>query len=245
MAHFEYVGTELDVFALATNWKRYFAALLRPYLRGAVLEVGAGIGETTRALWGPQCSRWLCLEPDAGLAERLRTLVLDGEVQPEIVVGDVRTLSPEPVFDAIVYIDVLEHIRDDVGELKEASRRLAPGGYLVVLSPAFQSLYSSFDKAIGHERRYSRRSLRAVFPSELMHVASFYADALGAALSFGNALLLKQSMPKRRQILFWDRVVIPISRLIDPLVGRSFGRSVIAVYQKPAEAIGSPAATRA
>ncbi len=230
--NFEYVGSELEVFALASNWKRYFASLLEPHLRGRVLEVGAGIGETTRTLWGPNCTRWVCVEPDAALASRLHDVtVLDGR-RPEVVMGDLRAIPPDASFDTIVYIDVLEHIREDAAELRAATQRLAPGGRLVVLSPAFQRLFSPFDRAIGHERRYTRQSLRAVFPAELTHVASFYADALGAALSFANALLLKQSMPTRRQILFWDRVIIPLSRVLDPLVGRSFGRSIIAIYAK-------------
>lgn len=230
--NFEYVGSELEVFALASNWKRYFASLLEPHLRGRVLEVGAGIGETTRTLWGPKCTRWVCLEPDAALASRLHEVTVPDGRRPEVVVGDLRAIPPDASFDTIVYIDVLEHIREDSAELRAAMQRLAPGGRLVVLSPAFQRLFSPFDRAIGHERRYTRTSLRAVFPAELRYVASFYADALGAALSFTNALLLKQSMPTRRQILFWDRVIIPLSCMIDPLVGRSFGRSIIAVYAK-------------
>lgn len=235
MENFEYVGNELEVFALASNWKRYFSALLRPYVHGRVLEVGAGIGETARALWNDDCSQWVCLEPDVRLAQRLQGVVLGSGSPPEIVVGDMLAIPASPAFDTIVYVDVLEHIREDTAELRSAAKRLAPGGRLVVLSPAFQSLYSPFDRAIGHERRYTRSTLSAVFPKELNRLSVFYADALGAALSFANSLVLKQSMPTRRQIVFWDRVIVPISRVLDPLVLRGFGRSVIAIYSKPRE----------
>lgn len=233
MSGFEYVGTELDVFALAANWKRYFARLTRPFVRGRVLEVGAGIGETTRALMSPAVTRWVCVEPDPRLAERLHALALPSGITADVIVGDIGAIPSHEQFDTIVYIDVLEHIRDDAGELLAASRYLAPDGHLIVLSPAFMALYSAFDRAIGHERRYTRRTLDAAFPAALRRVKTFYADALGILLSLANGLLLKQSMPSRRQILFWDRVIIPISRFLDPLVGRSFGRSVIAVYRAP------------
>lgn len=45
-----YAGGELDLFSLATNWKRYIKAEIGKYLVGDVLEVGAGIGGTTAAL---------------------------------------------------------------------------------------------------------------------------------------------------------------------------------------------------
>lgn len=236
MASREYVGGELEVFALAINWKRYFAALTQPYVHGRVLEVGAGIGETTRALLSPAVTRWVCVEPDAHLAARLYDLRADTGAPLEVVSGDITAVAPDERFDTIVYIDVLEHIRDDSAELLRAKGHLAPNGFLVVLSPAFMRLYSPFDRAIGHERRYDRRTLEAAFPPGLHRVRTFYADALGMLLSLANGLVLKQSMPTRQQIRFWDHVVIPVSRVLDPLVGRRFGRSIIAVYRAPSAA---------
>jgi SAM-dependent methyltransferase len=233
MVAYEYVGTELDLFSLATNWKRYFGELLKPYVAGSVLEVGAGLGETTRALHNERVTRWVCLEPDRRLAERLTLQVFDRTPQPSIVVGDIHALASQERFDTIVYIDVLEHLRTDELELRSAASRLAPGGHLIVLAPAFQFLYSRFDHAIGHERRYTRRTLSAAFPHELDEIAVFYADSVGMLLSLANRLLLHQAVPKTRQILFWDRVIVPLSRRVDPVVRRSFGRSVIAIFRAP------------
>jgi hypothetical protein len=130
---------------------------------------------------------------------------------------------------------VLEHIPGDEAEMREAARHLAPGGHLVVLSPAFQGLYSRFDEALGHERRYTKRSLARVIPRHLERVALFYLDSLGMLLSLGNRVMLRQATPSVKQILFWDRRVIPVSRILDPLVGRRFGRSIVAVYRRPGE----------
>ena len=50
--------------------------------------------------------------------------------------------------------------------------------------------------------------------------------------SLGNRLVLQRSMPSQRQIAVWDRLMVPLSRLIDPLLGYSLGKSVLAVWRK-------------
>jgi SAM-dependent methyltransferase len=233
VAGYEYVGSELSLFSSAVNWKSYFAGLLRHYISGRVLEAGAGIGATTCALWSESVSSWTCLEPDERLVIRLvnATRGLEPPVVP--LIGTLESLRHDLKFDTILYIDVLEHIEDDAGELLRASRHLAPGGFLIVLSPAFQWLYSEFDQALGHFRRYSSRTLSAAFPSHLRKISVVYADPVGALLSLGNRVALRRSAPSARQIALWDRVIIPISRAIDRPFRHWFGRSVIAIYSNP------------
>jgi SAM-dependent methyltransferase len=229
---FEYVGTELDLFARAVNWKSYFATRLAPYVRGSVLEVGAGIGETTRQLCNGRQTSWLCLEPDPHLADRLGVLLRESALapQPTIAVGTIADLPADSLFDAILYVDVLEHIGDDRRELQRARAHLTPTGAIVVLSPAFNLLFSEFDKSIGHHRRYTKRSLANVFPSGMRPRELTYLDSVGFLASLANRMMLRQSLPTSRQIAFWDGVLIPASRVVDPLFRRMFGRSVIAVY---------------
>ena len=73
---FKYIGTELDLFAMAINWKAYIRHEIGRYVKGHVLEVGAGVGETTKALIGVKNESWTCLEPDRELAKRI-TSTLD------------------------------------------------------------------------------------------------------------------------------------------------------------------------
>jgi len=234
-SEYEYVGEELDLFALAVNWKRYFRSKLAEVIRGDVLEVGAGIGETTRHLCDGGQRSWLCLEPDADLAARLRVLVASAGLSPtpRVENGTTADLDSTLRFDSILYIDVLEHIEGDAAELARAAGLLAPGGCIVVLSPAFNFLYSEFDRAIGHFRRYTTRSLAAVFPPSLRRRQLYYLDGVGFLASLANRVLLHQSAPSRQQIELWDRRMIPVSRYIDPVVRPFFGRSVIAVYERP------------
>ena len=113
---------------------------------------------------------------------------------------------------------MLEHIEDDNGELARAARFLAKGGALVVLCPAFQVLFSAMDTALGHFRRYTARTLAAVFPRELRRREVFYLDSLGMVASLANKFVLRQDAPGGGQVKFWDGFIIPISRVLDRLV---------------------------
>lgn len=226
-AAFEYVGCELDLFAKAVNWKRYWRSCIEPYVGGDVLEVGAGIGANTRILSDLPHRSWTCLEPD-------RTLVSRIEMGPGYCarLGTTCQLTPSDRFDSILYVDVLEHIEDDRAELDRAAAHLNPGGHVVVLAPAHQFLYTPFDRAVGHFRRYSRSMLRAAAPPRLHEVKVVYMDSVGMLASAANRFLLGQSMPNENQILTWDRLMVPLSRGLDPLLLNRVGKSVIGVWRR-------------
>jgi SAM-dependent methyltransferase len=230
-----YVGSELDTFKHARNWKRYWADRLAPYLSGRVLEVGAGIGVNTEFLLGPSVRGVVRLEPDRSLVARMvapqSAAAAPGQIDIENRSGTVASLDPAERFDAIVYLDVLEHIEDDRGELQRAAAHLAPGGHLAVLAPAFQFLYSPFDRAIGHYRRYTASTLSALAPDRLVQVGREYMDGPGALLSLGNRALLRHASPTIAQITFWDSSVIPIATVTDRVTKRWFGRSVLCVWR--------------
>jgi hypothetical protein len=232
------VGRELDLFAAAKHWKSYLSRQLHPYIGDDVLEVGAGLGGTTRALCRGGHKRWVCLEPDWELAARLNRTIDDGRLPPccEVIVGTLDSIADEAMFDTILYIDVLEHILDDRAELAVAERRLRAGGCLVVLSPAHPWLYTPFDAAVGHYRRYAKASLTALAPRSLELISLAYLDLGGVAASLANRVVLRQSMPTAAQIAFWDNVLVPVSRVLDPVCGYALGRSILGVWLKRAGA---------
>ncbi|PYT62384.1 MAG: methyltransferase type 12 [Acidobacteria bacterium] len=229
-----YVGRELDLFALAKNWKKYWSSLLIPHLRGDVLEAGAGVGTNTAYLESPLVTSWTCLEPDERLAHRM---IEDFQRQPHlrdcrVEIGTIQAIRNGERFDTILYIDVLEHIDDDLGEMQRASRLLRPQGKLIVLSPAYQWLYAPFDRAIGHVRRYRKGTLGAHSPQNCQLLEMNYLDSVGMLASAGNRLFLSQSIPTVRQILFWDRYLVPVSRVIDRLTFHAFGKSILGIWTK-------------
>ena len=230
-----YAGSELEIFAAASNWKAYYKRIIRPYIGREMLEVGAGMGATTAALCDGE-GHWVCLEPDAQLTSGIVKLIAEGKLPAccEALNGTIRDIPAAETFDTILYIDVLEHIDDDLNEVKAASERLKVGGFLVVLSPAHQQLYTPFDAKIGHYRRYNKRTLSALMPKNLTQRALLYVDSVGAIASLANRYLLRSEMPTHRQIAFWDKRMIPFSKLLDPLLGYTVGKSIIGVWEKVA-----------
>lgn len=237
-----YPGSELELFAGARRWKAYLRSLLRAHLIGDVLEVGAGIGATTGALCDGSQRTWLCLEPDPVLARQIEDAVVAGRLPAccRVVTGRVGDLPGGLRFDTMLYIDVLEHIEADGAELTAAVTRLRPGGTLAVLAPAHRWLFSPFDAAIGHHRRYTRASLVHVAPPALRPLGVFYLDSAGLVASLANRLALRQTLPTARQIAVWDRWLVPLSRRLDPLLGFRIGKSVLGIWQAP-PALAGPA----
>lgn len=243
MSDCNYVGSELELFAAVRNWKSYWSRQIRPFIRGDVIEVGAGIGSNTPFL-DPGCDdpagyepggdhRWVCLEPDPLLLAQLtKTLKQTTGRQYETVCGTLQTSDRSQRFDTVIYIDVLEHIANDREELNIAAGRLRPGGRIIVLAPAHQWLFSPFDAAIGHFRRYNRTMLRSISPTGLTIEQLIYLDSVGLTASAANLFLLRQSMPTKAQLRFWDHWIVPVSRVMDKLLLHSAGKSIVAIWRK-------------
>jgi SAM-dependent methyltransferase len=170
------------------------------------------------------------------MADRLENSVASGRLPAccRARSGTVRDLPPDARFDVVLYIDVLEHIEDDTAELTVAARRLKADGILVVLAPAHGWLYSPFDRAIGHYRRYTRRSLARVAPPGLRRLVLRYLDSIGLLASVGNRFLLRRSLPTVRDIARWDRLMVPLSRRLDPWLGFRVGKSVLGIWRADA-----------
>ena len=234
MTEIAYIGNELEVFEHATTWKRYYGRFLAPYLKGKILEVGAGIGGTTIELCDGSQEKWVCLEPDPQLYGNLQEKITGGRLPAccSSVKGTTGDLPQSEKFDAILYIDVIEHIEKDADELVRAASLLAAGGALIVLVPAHQYLYNEFDKAIGHYRRYDRKMLSAAAPGGVKLLWMRYLDSFGLMASLVNKYFLKQSYPTVKQIRFWNRFIIPVSKIADPLLGYNTGKTLTAVWQK-------------
>lgn len=234
MTNYSYIGSELELFSEAWNWKAYYRGIIKNYIGSEVLEVGAGIGSTTKLLCKKNQKRWVCLEPDPNLADKILSLISSGSL-PECCeqrVGTLLDISNQETFDTIIYIDVLEHIEDDQTEVEIAASRLKNGGNLVILAPAHQWLFTPFDETIGHYRRYNKKMLSTIIPKNLECIDLIYLDCVGLIASLSNRFILKSKMPSRKQIAFWDEIMIPVSRLIDPLIQFSIGKSVVGIWQK-------------
>jgi 2-polyprenyl-3-methyl-5-hydroxy-6-metoxy-1,4-benzoquinol methylase len=142
-----------------------------------ILEVGCGSGNVLRVLQRLAAGRGtvegLEVSREAAAVARSRTglTVTDGYLSD---------LDPGLAFDVIAAFDVLEHIADESGVLREIRERLRTGGCLILTVPAHQSLWSAFDVASGHERRYTLATLSRALRTAGFRVqyATYFMSAL-------------------------------------------------------------------
>jgi hypothetical protein len=229
-----YESSDLAIFAKATNWKKYWSDKLRPHIKGEVIEVGAGVGTSTKYLCTQEYPSWLCLDPDPSHVTQITQLIESGELPGscEARNGVLADLQLDLLADTILYVDVLEHIEEDKREMELAESHLRSGGHVVVLSPAFRFLYSPFDKAVGHYRRYEKSDIPRLTVNGLTLVDAFFLDSVGFFASLTNRMFLKSTMPSAKQIAVWDRIMVPLSKFADVFFGFVLGRSIVVIWRK-------------
>jgi len=235
MNDYHYEGQELHLFEKAAKWKQYLATTLKPYIQGKVLEVGAGIGETTLYLQNNKVQEWTCLEPDQNLLSILLSKIKAKKFPSycNARLGTIKNILEGSTFDTIIYIDVLEHIEDDKKEITAAAPFLKIGGSLIILSPAYPVLYNPFDKAIGHYRRYSKKTLRAIVPSlEFKEEKLYYLDVASMLLLLLNKAFLKKKYPSGNDIWIWQTFFLPVSKILDRVFSNTAGKSIIGIWKK-------------
>lgn len=198
----------LDTLEEAVNYNRYVLSKIAPSLGASNLELGAGRG-TISALVAETHTVILCeLSQDnlRALRERFR-----GSSRVRAISEDFFRFKQRE-FDCIYSANVLEHIEDDERVLEHACELLTPGGRFVAYVPAGMWLYSSFDRKIGHYRRYTRQDVRRLrsFVKERglpLQLKWRYMNLPGALGWFIRMRLLKASHIDRRSALVADRLV--------------------------------------
>lgn len=229
----DYIGNELELFKYAHNWKKYYGKHIKKFLVGDVLEIGAGIGETTYSLCDGTQKSWVCVEPDPVLVNEI-LIKKENKYLPsfiEVITSTIEGVDENRKFDAIIYIDVIEHIENDGVELNKAKNYLKPDGHLIILVPAHNYLFSQFDKSIGHYRRYNKKMLISAVPKNLKKIDLKYLDSIGLFASLANKWFLKQEYPELKQIKFWDNFIIPISKITDFISFYTIGKTVVGIWQ--------------
>jgi SAM-dependent methyltransferase len=228
---------ELEQLASAERFFGWIADEIAPHLGRRVLEVGAGIGTVSTALLArrPDCEV-TALEPATRLFEALvaRTAGEPRLTAQQQTTADLLAAAPSSRFDSVVYVNVLEHILDDAGELSTARELLAPGGTLAAFVPALPRLYGSLDYKSGHHRRYRRDELAAVITGagfELVDIR--YLDVLGVAPYYAMYRLLDVRSLGAVSSTGYDRVVVPASRAVQRLVPHPpAGKNLLAIARR-------------
>ena len=222
---YEYEGADiLQLGNVMPNYNRSIAIMACSVGRGSrnVLDFGAGIGtlsDTVRELGLTP----LCLEPDAKQRAELERRGF----------ATVATLDdvPDQSIDFIYSSNVLEHIEDDVAELACLRRKLRAGGKIFIYVPAFQSLYSSMDRAVGHHRRYDKAMLGGKLTTAGYAVEKlYYADVLGYFVTrVFQAIGDDNGKINPFTLGVFDRFIFPVGQLIEKLVRVPVGKNVVGI----------------
>ncbi|MEO8372457.1 MAG: glycosyltransferase [Candidatus Solibacter sp.] len=207
----------LDSLAQTRKFNAWMADTVRPYLGRHVLELGSGIGNMTRHLSRGR-KTYTASDIDEEHMARLRVRFLG---RPNLKIRKCDLCDPVDFaelrgnFDSVVCLNVVEHVEDDLGALRNIYSALQPGGCAVILVPQDQKAYGTLDQVLGHYRRYSEAQLRA-----RMEEAGFQVERI---LHFNrvtrpgwrfNGQVLKRTSFSRFQLRVFDSLV-PLWRRID------------------------------
>ena len=222
-----------ELWANEANLPRYNLDIVRKLSRLAssnarVLEFGAGIGSLAQ-IWAKQKGiKPICLEIDSNLKNIIQKRGFECHSSLENIEGQ---------FDLIYSSNVLEHIEDDQKALGQLHQKLKPGGALALYLPAFQCLYSDFDAAIGHYRRYEKAELMNKLKNANFAIEKCeYADSIGffAWLTTKNKKYDQNTNTNNHmQLKFYDQYIFPISSTLDSFgMKYVFGKNLLAIARK-------------
>jgi len=220
---------EFAALGQARNYRQALIAEFRSAFRGDIIEVGAGIGQMSEQLRGlPGVRRALAIEPDPRFcAEHRRRL--PGH---ELIEGTAADLPAGTACDAVLSVNVLEHIQADQAELNRYAQLLkARRGALCLFVPARPELYAPIDKDFGHFRRYDYPGLKSKLVQAGFNIERLcYFNWVGYFAWWASFCLLKKRSFSPGMVRAFDRWVFPMAHWCESHLFRPpFGQSLLAL----------------
>lgn len=225
----------LEVISKAKKLNRWMFETIEPYCKGAVLEIGSGIGNISEFFVDKKNDISV-----SDLRENYRTILKSKFNLPDskvldldIVDLDFDTKSKHLLnkFDSVFSLNVVEHIKDDDLAIKNMVKLLKPGGHLVILVPAHQALYNNFDVTLEHYKRYNKSTLTKLMENYGEVISSFYFNAVGILGWWVSGKLFKNKMIPEGEMKLYNTFV-PIIKIADAVTFNKIGLSVICVIKK-------------
>jgi glycosyltransferase involved in cell wall biosynthesis/phospholipid N-methyltransferase len=219
----------------APNFNLWMADTIRSYCGNRVLEIGSGVGNLTCKL-SPR-DKYVASDINPLYLQTLEALSSD---RPYMKTSycDVRDISSFPRveegYDTVICLNVIEHVEDDRVALTNIKSVLADNGRAIVLVPQGQWNFGTLDQVLGHQRRYSERSLQKLAKEcgfVVKEIVEF--NRFGTPAWFINGKILHRRVFGLFQIWMLE-VLTPILRLIDRFLPFP-GLSLIAVLERRME----------
>jgi len=231
----------LDAMSCASNYYQWIFDEFSPYIGNKIIEVGAGTGIFTNYLKSTNPELLYSIEPSPLLYSQLvKTEIEDIQktgnnqrffTRNNFLQDNIEELANK--INTIIYISVLEHIEDDVQELKIANKFLEPNGHILIFVPSLQWLYGSHDKMVGHYRRYYKEQL-----IEKVEISGFkikkvkYFDFIGIIPWWICFCLLKMTKLNTKQSKSYDKYAVPVIKFFEKIVSPVIGKNLILIAEK-------------
>jgi SAM-dependent methyltransferase len=173
------------------------------------------------------------LEPAANLYPLLnRRFSQDSRVR--CVNSYLHDYPPSGDIDTVVSVNVLEHVENDGGFLRSAQHILAPGGTILLFTPALPVLYGSLDRQFGHYRRYTKFGLANELQSAGFSLESLrYFDFPGVLGWFLATRVLRRDTLRPSDVRRYDRFVFSWLSKIERWWEPPTGKNLLAIGRKP------------
>jgi SAM-dependent methyltransferase len=215
-----------------TNW---IYDKIKPYFGERILEIGSGIGGISKCIASSKIKAAVLTDIKDKYLEYLKYRFIGN---PKITIkkldisnADIRGLK-EHSLDTVVFINVLEHIKDDDTALKNIYDLLEDNGVLILLVPAFKFAYGTLDKQVEHQRRYEKKELIEKLSNAKFTVeTAYYHNFISLFGWFVNSVVLRRKKMSDFQIRTLD-VFVPILEFIEKVVKIPCGLSIIAIARK-------------
>ncbi len=223
----------LRTIAAATRFNRWMYDVIRPHCTGRILEIGSGIGNISKLLIDEQKELTLS-DLRSQYCDYLSLEFPGNEVLSIDLVHDQfenKYQQHLSGYDTVFALNVIEHIEDDNRAISNIFKFLRPGGKCVILVPAFQFLYNSFDEDLYHYRRYNRSNLNRLLSGYFQIVDSKYFNPIGILGWYLNGSIFKRRSIPGDQMKLFDQFV-PVYKMIDFFTRPFLGLSVISVGVK-------------
>lgn len=228
----------LDVISDAVKFNNWMYQTIRPFCSGRILEIGSGIGNISALFIHSNQTITL-----SDIRENYTSLLVKKFTNhanlEEVVLLDLvaenfqeKYASYLETFDTIFALNVVEHIEDDKQAIENCKLLLKKGGRLIILVPAYQSLYNVFDQELFHFRRYTTRSLKNIFEkNDLKIINSQYFNSIGIIGWYISGKIQKnKTIPKNQMKIF--NFFVPVFKIIDLILFKKIGLSAIVVGEK-------------
>ena len=226
MSEFIYTGKEeLDHMGLMVRYNQSIVDLIKENMEDPdhILDFGAGIGTLAEFF---DKEKITCLEIDKDQQKILK----EKGFLVALSLDDIAENSLSFVYSS----NVLEHIKDDYKTVQNIYGKMAVNGRVLFYVPAFPVLYSAMDKRVGHFRRYTHKRLKDIFEKAGFKVESvFYKDCLGFFVTLLYKMIgSRDGKTSKKSLIFYDRVLFPISHFLDKIFWRFLGKNIVIVARK-------------